>query len=161
MGRYPCKDGWVDVLPGVGGLKKLAVMLGDASLASHPWFENHQERNEHAAEFDEQFMDPWFKERTRSEIVEAAQAQGMPFSYTVEMKDLFSDPQFEARNAFPPVDHPAAGTLRLPGAPALFTETPWRPGRAPLLGEHNDEILCGQLGYERRDLGLLREQGVI
>lgn len=161
MGRYPCKDGWVDVLPGVGGLKKLAVMLGDPSLASHPWFENHQERNEHATEFDEQFMDPWFKERTRAEIVEAAQAQGMPFSYTVEMKDLFSDPQFEARKAFPPVDHPVAGKLQLPGAPALFSETPWQPGRAPLLGEQNEEILCDRLGYERQDLGLLREQGVI
>jgi crotonobetainyl-CoA:carnitine CoA-transferase CaiB-like acyl-CoA transferase len=161
MGRYPCKDGWVDVLPGVGGLKKLAIMLGDPALASHPWFENHQERNEHASEFDEQFMDPWFKERTRAEIVAAAQAVGMPFSYTVEVGELLSDPQFAARNAFAPVDHPVAGAVRLPGAPALFSETPWQPGRAPLLGEHNEEILCGSLGYDHKDLSLLREQGVI
>jgi len=161
MGRYPCKDGWVDVMPGVGGLRKLAVMLGEPALAAHPWFEDHQLRNEHAAEFDEQFMDPWFKERTRAEVVAAAQAVGMPFSYTLGVDELFDDPQFEARNAFATVEHPVAGRQRLPAAPAALSATPWQAGPAPLLGEHNEEILCGRLSYTRNELSVLREQGVI
>ena len=161
MGRYPCKDGWVDVMPGVGGLKKLAVMLGDPALASHPWFEDHQLRSEHATEFDEQFMNPWFKDRNRAEIIAAAQAVGMPFSYSVGVDELFADPQFEARSAFPTIEHPVAGEQRLPGAPASLSLTPWQAGPAPALGAHNEEILCGRLGYAHNDLAVLREQGVI
>jgi len=32
---------------------------------------------------------------------------------------------------------------------------------APLLGEHNEEIYCGRLGYSKEDLVALRRAGVI
>jgi crotonobetainyl-CoA:carnitine CoA-transferase CaiB-like acyl-CoA transferase len=41
-----------------------------------------------------------------------------------------------------------------------MSETPWRPGRAPLLGEHTSEILQG-LGYSAEDIARLREQGAV
>ena len=47
-----------------------------------------------------------------------------------------------------------------PGAPAKLSETPWQAGRAPLLGEHNEEIY-GRLGHTKEELVRLREEGVI
>ncbi|MCL4231195.1 MAG: CoA transferase [Dehalococcoidia bacterium] len=161
LGRYPCRDGWVDVMPGVGGMKKLATLLGDPELASHPWFEDHAERAQHAKEFDDQFMDPWFAQHDGREIVERAQALGMPFSYTSGIGELFEDPQLAARNTLPLVDQAHAGSHRMPGPAAALSLTPAQPGRAPLLGEHNAEILGGRLGFTPSELALLRAQGVV
>jgi hypothetical protein len=40
-------------------------------------------------------------------------------------------------------------------------ESRWLPVRAPLLGEHNEEILGRSLGYGPEDLTRLRELNVI
>ena len=58
------------------------------------------------------------------------------------------------------VEHPEMDWLTCPGAPALMSETPWQTGRAPLLGEHNEEVYS-KLGYTKDDLVKLRERGVI
>jgi crotonobetainyl-CoA:carnitine CoA-transferase CaiB-like acyl-CoA transferase len=58
------------------------------------------------------------------------------------------------------VDHPLAGELTYPGPPFRLSATPGRPGRAPLLGEHNEEILQGVLGLTRADLDVLTGEGV-
>ncbi|GAI97702.1 unnamed protein product, partial [marine sediment metagenome] len=65
------------------------------------------------------------------------------------------------REFFIEISHPVAGNLLYPGAPFRMSETPWQTGRAPLLGEHNEEIYCQRLGYSREDLVKLREGGVI
>jgi crotonobetainyl-CoA:carnitine CoA-transferase CaiB-like acyl-CoA transferase len=161
LGPYPCKDGTVDVLPGVGGMRKLAAMLGDPGLADHPWFRNHALRAEHAQEFDDKFMDPWFLERTRDEIVEAAQEAGMPFSYVIKTSEVMADPQLLAREFFAPIDHPVAGALPFPKSCVRLAASPSETGRAPLLGEHNEAILCEELGYTLSELEELREQGIV
>ena len=43
---------------------------------------------------------------------------------------------------FVEVDHPRAGRLRYPGAPYRLGESEWTAAPAPLLGEHNEEVLC-------------------
>lgn len=161
QGLYPCKDGWVAVLPGVGGLKKLAQMLGQPDLASHPWFVDHRLRLQHAQEFDEQFLDPWLQQHTRAEVVEKAQELGMPFSYSMPIDELMTEPQLQAREFFVDIDHPVVGAAKYPGAPARLSESPWKAGRAPLLGEHNEEVYCGSLGYNQEQVAQLRELGVI
>ena len=51
--------------------------------------------------------------------------------------------------------------MKYPGAPFGMGETPWQSARAPLLGEHNEEIYCGRLGYGKGDLARLSQRGVI
>jgi crotonobetainyl-CoA:carnitine CoA-transferase CaiB-like acyl-CoA transferase len=76
--------------------------------------------------------------------------------------DLLDDPHLAERGFFVEVEHPTAGTLRYPGPPWRMSESEWQTGRAPLLGEHNAEILTGdETGYEVADLVILRERGVI
>jgi crotonobetainyl-CoA:carnitine CoA-transferase CaiB-like acyl-CoA transferase len=59
------------------------------------------------------------------------------------------------------VDHPSTGPVEYPGRPFIMSQTPRQQARrAPLLGEHNVEILTA-LGVEQADLPLLRAQGVI
>jgi crotonobetainyl-CoA:carnitine CoA-transferase CaiB-like acyl-CoA transferase len=161
MGAYPCKDGSVDVLPGVGGLRKLAVMLGKPELAEHPWFRDHALRAKHAKEFDEEFLDPFFRERTRAEAVDRAQEAGLPFSYAISTAEIMEDPQLAAREYFSSVDHPEAGPLLYPTSCIHLGDEPAPTERAPLLGEHTEEILTGELEYTKEALQQLRDAEVV
>jgi hypothetical protein len=42
-----------------------------------------------------------------------------------------------------------------------LSESEWTSSRAPLLGEHNEEVLCDRLGYTRPELVQLRQRGVL
>jgi len=49
-----------------------------------------------------------------------------------------------------------------PGAPCKLSRSPWRIWRrAPLLGEHNQEILGGELGLSSQDMAALAIEEVI
>jgi crotonobetainyl-CoA:carnitine CoA-transferase CaiB-like acyl-CoA transferase len=59
-------------------------------------------------------------------------------------------------------DHPVAGKIKQPGAAIRYSATPWQLRRpAPLLGQHNQEVLGDLLGYSHQDLVFLRRSGVI
>ena len=60
------------------------------------------------------------------------------------------------------VEHPIVGELRYPGWPMRITPGPrrWYRTPAPLLGQHNDEVL-GSIGVTPAELQALREAGVI
>ena len=104
----------------------------------------------------------WAMKHTKEEITALAQAKGVPVVPCNSAEDMLKSAHFAAREFFVEIDHPQTGKLRYPGAPFRLSETPWRVDKpAPLLGQHNEEILCGRLGYSRQDLTKMRERGVI
>ena len=57
-------------------------------------------------------------------------------------EEAMADPHFDARGFPVEVEDPEHGrSFTSPGAPYKFEKSPWSVGRAPLLGEHNDECL--------------------
>ncbi len=88
----------------------------------------------------------------------------LPCAPLRSINDLVNDEQLMARGYFVEVEHPELGRKFLyPGAPYLFSGTPWRLyRRPPLLGEHNKEILTGELGIAIEELGgAARGRGVL
>jgi len=164
--RYPsdimaCKGGHVAVLYGRLGLQELAVVIGRPELIDHELFVNHAERYRRWREFEE-LLRPYLESHEPREIVETGQAMRQPFALVPTIAELLDDPHLAAREFFVEIEHSKAGTLRYPGAPWRMTGTPGESGRAPLLGEHNAELLVGdETGYETADLVILRERGVI
>ena len=56
------------------------------------------------------------------------------------------------------MDYPEHGRrVKVHGTPWQFSETPAKIGRAPKLGEHNDDVL-GRLGYSAADIAALKER---
>lgn len=159
-GIYPCKDGHIVVIPGLGGMPTLAILLEKPEYEDHPLFTDHRARQERAEEFDAMML-PWLKEHDKQYIVELAQELRMPFGPVQTTEELLEDPQLKAREFFAEVEHPVMGKLTCPGAPFKMSETPWQAGRAPLLGEHNEEIYGKRLGYTKDDLVRLREDEAI
>ncbi|UCG82273.1 MAG: CoA transferase, partial [Dehalococcoidia bacterium] len=60
------------------------------------------------------------------------------------------------------LEHPFTGRLTYPAGPILAEDMPRTFRRpAPLLGQHNEEIYCNRLGYDKQDLVMLKEEGCI
>ena len=93
------------------------------------------------------------------------EGQKRKFAWTVVRapSDLLDDPHLKERGWFAQVEHPELGeSFTYPGAPYKFHETPWLIAhRAPLVGEHNAEILGKELGISLDKLNALEELGVI
>jgi CoA:oxalate CoA-transferase len=156
----PCKDGYVVVVPGAGGFPQLmALLIDQPELAEHPLFTDIRERFLRWQEFDG-LIRPYFMEHTAEEIVTKAQEIRMPFALVPTPADLLDSVHLRERGFFAAIDNPKAGVYRYPGAPFRSSEMQAQPGPAPLLGEHNAEVLEG-LGYERSDLAILSDRGVV
>lgn len=117
-------------------------------------------RYQHADEV-EGAIRPWVESRTANDIFETGQQWRMPVAKVMSVEELNDDPQYEARKYFKDIDHPQAGRLKYPGAPFRMSETPADINRAPLLGEHNDEIYSDLLKLSRDELAKLKERDVI
>jgi crotonobetainyl-CoA:carnitine CoA-transferase CaiB-like acyl-CoA transferase len=66
------------------------------------------------------------------------------------------------RGFFVDIEQPEIGKLKYPGVPYKFSDLQQEaPQAAPLLGQHNEAIFCGRLGYTKRDLSKLKEARVI
>jgi CoA:oxalate CoA-transferase len=157
---YQCKDGYVVIW--IGPHYHLVVkMMGDPGWSTEEMFANPLLRNDYIVELN-QLISAWTMEHTAEEINELAMANGVPCSLVRSVKDLVDDEQLTYREFWQEADHPAAGKLRYPGAPFKLSATPGKIERAaPLLGQHNEKVLCGMLGFSREDLVRMRQGGII
>ena len=140
-----CRDGWVMhcTLGDWTSLVEWVASDGKADdLLGEEW-ESIDYRRDHAEHlFD--VLDDWVAEQCVNDIMEGAQLRRIPYAVVREMDALVTDPQLAARGFFVPVAHPELGvTVRYPGAPFVFGDTPWAiRRRPPLLGEHTHEVLA-------------------
>jgi len=158
---YPCKDGYVSVnTPSLQFLEPMLILMELEHMLEDSRFATPFHCMANADAFDEYVM-PWFKERTRKEVIGLFQEWRVPAACVNDVEDLLKDEQYEARGFWTDLDHPEAGHLPYAGSPYTLSETPTQHSRAPLLGEHNEAAYCGMLGMEKADLVRLREAGII
>jgi crotonobetainyl-CoA:carnitine CoA-transferase CaiB-like acyl-CoA transferase len=164
-----CADGYVVVIPGAGGfpsplqpdtVSPMALLMEDVELDKNPLFLQMGERMIHWRDF-EALIAPYMSTHSAMEIVMTAQALRLPFAYVPNAADLLADDHLAERKFFERVAHPQAGDLTLPGAPFKMSETPLQEAPAPARGEATAEVLVDQLGYEKGDLTILSDRGVI
>jgi crotonobetainyl-CoA:carnitine CoA-transferase CaiB-like acyl-CoA transferase len=96
------------------------------------------------------------------ELFSKIQAEGTAGAPIYSAEKVFTSPQSKARDFFAEIDHPRAGKHMYPGLPYKLRISP--PGGnvgAPILGQHNEEVYCGRLGYSKQDLVKLKEAGII
>ena len=74
--------------------------------------------------------------------------------------EVSSDPQVIANEYVVEIDHPTEGPIRVLGNPIHLGKHKARIGVAPLLGQHNGEVLR-EAGYSEEEIAQLREEGVI
>jgi crotonobetainyl-CoA:carnitine CoA-transferase CaiB-like acyl-CoA transferase len=99
---------------------------------------------------------------TKMEIAELCQAKGVPCTPVNSPVDFYEDPHIKDRGFFIQNEHPVIGRYSYPGPPYRLSATPCFTGRsAPLLGQHNREIYCVELGYSPDELAAFKAEGTI
>jgi benzylsuccinate CoA-transferase BbsE subunit len=168
---FACKDGYVSSRVFVGGqghlfeaLVKWMDSVGMAEdLKDVEWTKvDREELTQERVNHWEEVLSRFFLTRSKKEVQEEAAKRGIVAFPVNEPKDLLDDPQLVAREFFVKVKHPELGSdLIYPGAPYKSTLLPPRiKCRAPLIGEHNDEIYQ-EIGVSKEELLELKESGVI
>ncbi|WP_349604787.1 CoA transferase [Cupriavidus sp. DF5525] len=99
--------------------------------------------------------------RSKAEIA-AALGGKVPFGPVYTSTEIFADPHYAVREVLVEVEQPgSARAVRIAGVPIKLSETPGGVHRrAPLLGEHTDEVLSSA-GYAGEDIRRLRQGGVV
>lgn len=175
---YPCKDGYMACWS-PNDLKILAQWVEDAGFSDEArelallidvWEQveggklslSQALTQEELNRFQELRM-PFLKAHTKAQLYQKAVDNHFGWVPVQTPKDLVEYSQLKARNYFVGVSHPELGdTITYPGAPYKLSQTPWRiKNRAPLIGEHNQEIYQGELGLSQDDINALNQADVI
>jgi crotonobetainyl-CoA:carnitine CoA-transferase CaiB-like acyl-CoA transferase len=158
---YRTKDGYVSISASTDDqTERLLQLMGRADLLEDPRFSTGFNRLQHAEAFDA-LVGPWFTERTTAEIVRECQEWRVPTAFVHDVASILKDEQYAARGYFVTLDHPETGPRPYAGPPFRLSLTPAELSRAPLLGEHNDEVFLGRLRLSRQDLDGLKVRGVV
>lgn len=159
---YRVTDGWVLLqVAGQPMFKRWCRLIGRAELFDDPRFADDDSRWAHGDVLND-LMQDWCEGKSKAEVLEALEAAKLPAAPLHSTQDVLDDPHVQAMGYLKPVAFPGASR----DVPII--ETPFRlsrtPGtirrRAPLLGEHTDEVLS-EIGYSAAETAELRDRGVV
>ena len=140
--------------------KRFMQIIGRDDLANDPALASNDGRD---ARRDELYgvIDRWVGSLPLATVLEQLAAAQVPASRIFSAEDMFSDPQFLAREMFLQAKLPDGKDFKMPGIVPRLSDT---PGSAdwvgPQLGEHNHEVLSG-LGYDAAAIASLKQSGAI
>lgn len=158
---FRCADGHITIgAANDRNFQKVARVLGHHEWLSDERFSGNHQRIAHReelarlieAETATQPVEFWLGEFERA---------GVPCGPILDYEDALTTPQAIAREMTVDVEHPTLGPLRTLGTPIKMSATPLNPtNRAPLLGEHTDEVLSAA-GYGDNEIEQLRNSGAV
>lgn len=171
---WPCKDGylfWTLMASAVGAPANRALSKWmDEKGAPNPLREIDNWEELDMAKVSQEQLDmmheaigEFFLTLTKKEISEEGFRRGINASVVKNPSDVFDNPQFGARGYWRELEHPDLSVA--PRYPRYFfrsSETQNYIGRrAPLIGEHNEEIYLQELGLSREEMTVLEAANVI
>jgi crotonobetainyl-CoA:carnitine CoA-transferase CaiB-like acyl-CoA transferase len=160
VGLFPAKAGHIAIHNMPRNWPRFAEAMGRPELIEDERFKDGHSRLQNNDEL-EAIVYEWASRQDARKTYKSAGARRTPIADVHTLADLLASEQLRSRDFFDSVDHPIAGEHTQPGAPFRMSGVEWRAGRAPLLGEHNEELYCDEMGLSQRDLARLRAAGVV
>jgi len=156
-----CSDGKIFVLAvEEDQWKRLVEFMGNPEWASDELFKDRLARGQNIDALKALMME-WLSGWKVQDLYREAQQRRIPFAPVNTMQYLYESEHLREREFFVQLDQPEMGTLNLPGMPSRYGSAPWALRRpAPRLGQHNEEIFCGELGLTSERLNALRQTGI-
>jgi len=171
---WQCKDGYVfwAFMPGKFGAPANRVL---SKWIDEDGLENPLNKVTNWDEFDltaisreeldahEEAIAKFFMNHTKKEIAEEGLKRGLNAASIDSPPDVLENRQLEARGYWVDLEHPESGsTLMYPKQFFLCNETEnFMKRRAPLIGEHNEDIYVKELGLSSTEIAALKKAGVI
>jgi crotonobetainyl-CoA:carnitine CoA-transferase CaiB-like acyl-CoA transferase len=159
---YSCTDGWiVTTVIGPAMFRRWSRMIAEDHWLADPRFGDDQSRADNS-EVVSARMSKWCAERSCAEALAALEEANIVAGQVYSPQQALDDSHIRAARLLEEVSYPGLGdTVPLAPTPIELSETPGTYRRpAPLLGEHNDEILRS-LGYDETEIEALRRECVV
>jgi len=158
---FRCREGYITIgAANDRNFAKLARVLGHPEWIADPRFTADHLRVQHRSELAA-LIDETTAKEPRAFWIEQLDEAGVPCGAILDYEDALTTPQALAREMTVDVEHPTLGPLRTLGTPIKMSDTPLDPKRrAPLLGEHTDDVLLGA-GYSANEIEQLRLTGAV
>ncbi|MGO4327868.1 CaiB/BaiF CoA transferase family protein [Cupriavidus sp. 2TAF22] len=161
FGLFRAADGHVSVACATDTFwQKLAIAIGRPDMATDDAFATNAARVQRQQQVIDA-IEAFTAVRSKAEIA-AALGGKVPFGPVYNSAEIFADPHYAVREMLVEVEQPGSATpVKIAGVPIKLSETPGAVRRrAPLLGEHTDEVL-GSAGYAEEEIHRLRQGGVV
>ncbi len=172
LGRYEralCPQGlfkgekhWLCILVPMDKMwRQLCVAMDKPELARHPDFATNAKRIENRPQVFKLLQD-WLDATPEDEVLRRLQENRVPVAPVLNTPEAVAHPHLRARGTVRKAQDPVLGEVDVPGFPLRFSASPGQLDmQAPLLGQHNAEVLKEFLGYSDERIAQLREQGVL
>lgn len=129
----------------------LCKLMGKDELINDQRFVTGAKRKQNE-EVVEEFIKEWVGSLTVAEAMELLESYSIACSPVQKISELVDDPHVKARNLLVEFDYPGIGKFPVVAFPPKFStiNTAIR-NRPPLLGEDNEAVICGILGYDKEE----------
>ena len=132
-----------------------------ATVWEAPEFASKYQRLKNRQQLDHH-LSRWTATATAEEITELLQSRGVAAMPVMGAEERLFDPHFRERGLYQDIDHPALGAEPIFNLMWNLSRTPSSIRRhAPLMGEHNRQVLCDMLGLSEAEVTGLEERQVV
>lgn len=159
---YRCADGEYVLIAGNGDsiFKRLMNLIGRINLAADPGLAQNDGRAKRADELDAA-IEAWTSTLSIDSVLEQLKKASIPSGRIYLAKDIAEDEHYRARSVIETVRSADGLELEVPGIIPKLSETPGAIRfRAPILGEHTNDVLAA-VGIAPDGIASLKAQGVI
>jgi CoA:oxalate CoA-transferase len=159
---FPTLDGdIVMVCFSDAGFRDLGRVMGRPDLADDPRFRTNADRNRHEEEL-RTLISAWTAGLTAETVLAALREAGIPAAPVWDLATLAASEHVAARGLVVQGRHALFGAVPLVRQPVKFSAAPvCAPPTTPLLGEHTEAVLAGELGLDAAEIAALRAKAVI
>lgn len=153
-------DAYLYVIAQAAAFDALAKAIGHEDWLQDPQWNTAAAR---IPKLDQMFaqIEKWTMTKDKLEAMDILNPLNVPCGPVLSMKELAQEPALRASETVVEVDHPERGTYLTVGNPIKLSDSPSEVERAPLLGEHTDEILREVVGLDDQEIDAAREQGAL
>ena len=161
-GVFKSPDGYMSLLVVQGQGKNLCTAMNRPDLETDPRFAEPQARAQQQAALIPQ-IETWMASFANdASLLAQLEAHRVPCGPVLSPSDALTHPYFIGRGAIRPVEDPFLGRLMLPGFPLRFSgQTDYSAKVAPLLGQHNAQILTEVADYDAAHIAELTDSGLL
>ena len=141
--------------------KRLADAMGRPELAEDERYATHSARGKYQKELDG-LINEWTRTLPLNDLEERMNEFGVPCGLIYKAQDMLEDEHFKAREAIVDVEHPDFGLIKMQNVAPRLSDTPGAVRHVgPTLGEDNDYVLSGLLGFDDDEKARLKDAGII
>ncbi|HEV2098969.1 MAG TPA: CoA transferase [Stellaceae bacterium] len=106
-------------------------------------------------------IERWTGTREKRDVMKAFAGRGIVCGAVLNTAEVLADPHLRERETIFDLEHPTRGRFSVIGCPVRLSDSPVAPRRAPLKGEHTEDVLKNIAKYTQDEIRQLREKQVI